>query len=137
MPFLVYKKVKKRIALVLRIKKLNKEAELCSCYRRNSRRYLVNSKKFLRCSKYICLKRPYDSRGPKKTPVILKRVCRFFISPMRQKTPPPKLDVLCLLAFELDFAALSNALDFVRELPELPLFNLNNPFQALFLLVSS
>ncbi len=60
--------------------------------------------------------------------MILKQVCRFFISPMRRKAPPPKLDALCLLAFELDFATFSNALDFVKELPELSLFDLNNSF---------
>jgi hypothetical protein len=128
MPSAVYKKAKERIALVLRIKNLNKEAELCSCYRRNSCRCLVDSKESPRYSEYVCSKYSYDSQRPKKIPIVLKQVCRFFISLIRRKAPPPKLDVPCLLAFKLDFAAFSNALDFVRKLPELPLFDLNNPF---------
>ncbi len=61
MPSAIYKKAKKRIILVLRIKKLNKEADPYSCYRRNSRQYLVDLKESSKYSEYICLKRPYDS----------------------------------------------------------------------------
>ncbi len=128
MPFAAHKKVKERIALAMRIEISNKEAEPCSRCRRNSRRCLLDLKESSRCSEYIRSKRLYDSRGLKKPPVILKRVCRFFISPMRRKTSPPKLDVPCLLAFELDFAAFGDALDSVGELPELPFFDLNNSF---------
>ncbi len=128
MPSALHKKVKERIVLVIRIKILNKEAELCSRYRRNSRQYLVDLKESSRYSEYVYSKHLCDSRGPKKLPVILKRVCRFFISPIRRKALPPEPVAPCLPAFELDFATFSNALDSVKELPELPLFNLNNPF---------
>jgi hypothetical protein len=128
MPSATYKKVKERIALVIRIKNSNKEAEPCSRCRRNSRQCLVDLRKSSRYSEYVCSKRLCDSRGPKKLPVILKRVCRFFISPIRRKAPPPKPVAPCLPAFKLDFATFSNALDSVEELPELPLFNLNNSF---------
>ncbi len=128
MPSAAHKKIKERIVLVLRIKKSNKEAELCSRYRRNSRQYLVDSKESPKYSKYIYSKRSCDSRGSKKILIIPKQVCCFFISPIRRKTLLLKPDAPCLLAFKLDFAAFSNALDFVKELPELPLFDLNNPF---------
>ncbi len=128
MPSALHKKGKERIALVLRIKKLNKEAELYSRCRRNSRRCLVDSKESPRYSEYICFKRACNSLSLKVLRPVTKRVCRFFISPIRRKTLPIKPNVPCLLAFELDFAAFSNALDFVKELPELPLFDLNNPF---------
>ncbi len=128
MPSTTHKKVKERIALVIRIKNLNKEAELYSYCRRNSRQCLVDLKESSKYSEYVCSKRLCDSRGSKKLPVILKRVCYFFISPIRRKAPLPKPVAPCLPAFELDFAAFSNALDSVRELPELPPFDLNNPF---------
>ncbi len=72
MPSAIYKKVKERIMLVIRIKILNKEVEPCSYCRRNSRQCLVDSKESTRYSEYICSKRPYDSRGLKETPVVLK-----------------------------------------------------------------
>ncbi len=128
MPSVIHKKVKERISLIIRIKNSNKEAELCSYYRRNSCRYLVNLKESSKYSKYICSKRSCDSQGPKKTPIVLKQVCRFFISPMCQKALLLKPDAPCFPTFKLDFAAFSNALDSVKELPELPLFDLNNPF---------
>ncbi len=128
MPSTIHKKVKERIVLVLRIKKLNKEAEPCSRYRRNSRRCLVDLKESSKYSEYICSKRSYDSRGLKKTPIVLKQVCYFFISLIRRKTLFLKPDAPCLLAFKLDFATFSNALDFVRKLPELLFFDLNNLF---------
>ncbi len=128
MPSAAHKKIKERIVLVIRIEILNKEAEPCSCCRRNSRRCLVDLKESSRYSEYVYSKRLCDSRGPKKLPVILKRVCRFFISPIRRKAPPLKPVAPCLPAFKLDFAAFSNALDSVEELPELSPFDLNNPF---------
>jgi hypothetical protein len=128
MPSTLHKKVKERIVLVIRIKTLNKEAELCSRCRRNSRQCLVDLKESSKYSEYVRSKRLYDSRGLKKLPIILKRVCRFFIGPMRRKALPPEPVAPCLPAFKLDFATFSNALDSVRELPELPPFDLNNPF---------
>ncbi len=128
MPSAAHKKVKERIALAIRIKNLNKEAETCSRYRRNSCQCLVDLKESSKYSEYVRSKRPYNSQGLKKPFIILKQVCRFFISLMRRKAPLLKPDSSCLLAFKLDFATFSNALDFVRELPELPLFDPNNPF---------
>jgi hypothetical protein len=128
MPSAVYKKTKERIVLALRIKRSNKEAELCSRCRRNSRRCLVDSKESPRCSKYICSKRAYNSLGLKILCSATKQVCRFFISLIRRKTLLLKPNAPCLPAFELDFATFSNALNSVGELPEPPPFDLNNPF---------
>jgi len=128
MPSTIYKKAKKKITLVLRIKKLNKKAELCSYYRRNSRRYLVDSKESPKYSKYICFKRACNSLSSKVLRPVIKQVCCFFISLIRRKTLLLKPNTPCLPAFKLDFATFSNALDFVRKLPELSFFNLNNSF---------
>ncbi len=83
----IYKKAKERIALTLRIKKLNKEAELCSCYRLNSRRCLVDLKESPRYSEYIRSKRACDLSSPKLVYLVIKQVCRFFISLIRRKIP--------------------------------------------------
>ncbi len=47
---------------------------------------------------------------------------------MRRKVLLLELAAPCLPAFELDFAAFGDALDLVEDLPELPPFDLNNPF---------
>jgi hypothetical protein len=73
---------------MLRIKNLNKEAEPCSRYRRNSRRYLVDLKESPRYSKYVCSKRAYNSSSPKISRPLLKRVYCFFISLIRRKSVP-------------------------------------------------
>ncbi len=87
MPSTIYKKAKERIALILRIKKLNKEAEPCSCCRLNSRRYLVDPKESPRYLEYIYSKKACDLSSPKLVYLVIKRVCRFFISLIRRKVP--------------------------------------------------
>ncbi len=86
-PSAIYKKAKERIALTLRIKKLNKEAELYSRYRLNSRRCLVDLKESSRYSEYIRSKRVCDLSSPKLVYLVIKRVCRFFISLIRRNIP--------------------------------------------------
>ncbi len=126
MPSATYKKVKERIALTLRIKNLNKEAEPCSRCRRNSRRCLVNLKESPRCSEYVRSKRAYDSSSPKVLRPPIKRVCCFFIGPIRRKVlskPVVESPLTWFPAFELDFVALGISLGFTKELPNLPPFD--------------
>ncbi len=82
MPRIAYIKKKERLALALRIKKSNKEAEPCSYCLRLSRRCLLDRSKS-RCSEYVCSRISCDSKGP-KVPVVRKQICWFFIGPMRR-----------------------------------------------------
>jgi hypothetical protein len=82
MPSTKHLKVKERLILALRIENLNKEANPCSYYRKQVRRYLIDPKESSRYSKYVYLKRSYNSSRLKTVPVTRKQVCRFFISPM-------------------------------------------------------
>jgi hypothetical protein len=75
-------KVKECLVLILCIKNLNKEANPCLYYYRQVRYYLIDLKESSYYSKYVYLKRSYNSSSLKATPVILKQVCRFFISPI-------------------------------------------------------
>ncbi len=131
MPSVTHKKVKERIALVLRIKNLNKEAEPCSRCRRNSCRCLINLKESPRCSEYVCSKRVCDSSSLKVLCPFVKRVCYFFIGPIRRKVlskPVVESPLTWFPAFELDFVALGISLGFTKELSNLPLFDLANLF---------
>ncbi len=67
-----YLKVKERLILTLYIKNLNKEANLYSYYYRQVRYCLIDLKESFRYSKYVYLKRSYDSSSLKTAPVILK-----------------------------------------------------------------
>jgi hypothetical protein len=82
MPSTKHLKVKERLILTLRIKNSNKEANPCSYYYRQVRCYLIDLKESSYYSKYVYLKRSYNSSSLKAVSVILKQVCRFFISPM-------------------------------------------------------
>ncbi len=131
MPSATHKKVKERIALALRIKNSNKEAEPCSRCRRNSCRCLVDLKESPRCSEYVCSKRAYNSSSPKVLRPFIKRVCRFFISPMSRKVPSKPVvesPLTWFPAFELDFVALGISLGSTKELPNLPPFDPADPF---------
>ncbi len=131
MPSATHKKVKERIALALRIENLNKEAEPCSRCRRNSRRCLVDLKESPRCSECVRSKRACNSSGPKVPCPFVKRVCRFFIGPMRRKVPSnPVVEspLTWFPAFELDFVALGISLGSTKELPDLPPFDPADPF---------
>jgi hypothetical protein len=63
-------KVKERLILALHIKNLNKEANPCLHYYRQVRRYLIDLKESSRYSKYVCLKRSYNSSSLKTIPII-------------------------------------------------------------------
>ncbi len=65
-----YLKVKKCLILALRIKNLNKEANPCSYYCRQVRRYLIDLKESSYYSEYVCLKHSYNSSGLKTIPII-------------------------------------------------------------------
>ncbi len=83
MPRVAYIKKKERLALALRIKKSNLEAESCSYYLRLSRCCLLDRSELSRCSKYIYSRISCNSKGL-KVPVVRKQVCCFFIGPMRR-----------------------------------------------------
>jgi hypothetical protein len=70
MPSIKYLKVKERLVLTLRIKNSNKEANPCLYYCRQVRRYLIDPKESSYYSKYIYLKRLYNSSGLKVVPPI-------------------------------------------------------------------
>jgi hypothetical protein len=70
MPFTKYLKVKERLILMLRIKMLNKEANPYSYYRRQVCRYLIDLKESTYYSKYVYLKRSYNSSSLRTAPVI-------------------------------------------------------------------
>jgi hypothetical protein len=82
MPSTKYLKAKERLTLALYIENLNKEANPCLYYRRQVRRYLIDLKESSCYSEYIYSKRSCNSSSLKTTPIILKRVCCFFIGPM-------------------------------------------------------
>ncbi len=63
-------KVKERLALVLRIKNLNKEANPCLYYCRQARRCLIDLKESSRYSKYVRSKCLYNSPGLKTVSII-------------------------------------------------------------------
>jgi hypothetical protein len=65
MPFSKHLKVKECLALTLRIKNLNKEANPCLYYRRQVRRYLIDPKESSYYSEYVYLKHLYNSSGLK------------------------------------------------------------------------
>ncbi len=73
MPRVAYIKKKKRLALALRIKKLNKEAEPCSYCLCLSRCCLLDYSESSRCSEYVRSRVSYNSKGP-KVPVVYKQV---------------------------------------------------------------
>ncbi len=70
MPSTKHLKVKERLALTLYIKNLNKEADLCSYYYRQACRCLIDLKESTRYSKYVYLKRLYNSSGLKTVSTI-------------------------------------------------------------------
>jgi hypothetical protein len=88
MPRITYIKKKERLALALRIKKLNKEADPCSYCLRLSRRCLLDCSELFYCSKYVRSRIPCNSKGP-KVPVVRKQVCWFFIGLMRRPCREP------------------------------------------------
>ncbi len=134
MPSAKHLKVKERLILALRIKSSNKEANPCSYYYQQVRRYLIDLKESSRYSKYVYLKRSYNSSGLKAIPVMQKQVCRFFISLMPQRAlvvDPPYTPYFP--AFKLDLAFFKQTINpffFSRGLPN---FDPSNPFQAVFL----
>jgi hypothetical protein len=67
-----YLKVKERLILALRIKNSNKEANPYSYYYRQMCRYLINLKESSRYSKYVYLKRSYNSLGLKTISIVQK-----------------------------------------------------------------
>jgi hypothetical protein len=70
MPSTKYLKTKERLTLVLRIKNSYKEASPYSYYCRQARYYLINLKESSYYSKYVYLKRAYNSSGLKTALII-------------------------------------------------------------------
>ncbi len=137
MPRVVYIKKKERLALALRIKKSNKEAKPCSYCLCLSRWCLLDYSKSSRYSEYVRSRISYNSKGP-KVPVVRKRVCRFFIGPMRcsrREAQTPVVLSPCLPAFSLDFEAFGDVVDSLRAfnlLLKMPPFNPLDPFWSVF-----
>jgi hypothetical protein len=70
MPSTKYLKFKERLTLTLYIKNLNKEVNPCLYYCRQVRYYLINLKESSYYSKYVYLKRSYNSSGLKTIPIV-------------------------------------------------------------------
>ncbi len=70
MPFTKHLKVKERLALALYIENSNKEANPCSYYYRQARRYLIDPKELSYYSKYVYSKYLYNSSGLKTVSII-------------------------------------------------------------------
>ncbi len=137
MPRVAHIKKKESLALALRIKKSNKEAEPCSYCLRLSRRCLLDRSESSRCSEYVRSRISCDSRGPKAS-VVRKQVCWFFMGPMRRPRREAQTPVVlspCLPAFSLDFEAFGDVVDSLRvfDLPlKVPPFDPSDPFWSVF-----
>jgi hypothetical protein len=121
MPSAKHLKVKERLILTLCIEILNKEVNPCLYYCRQMCRYLINLKESSYYSKYVYLKRSYNSSGLKAVPIVRKQVYYFFIGLMPRKTLV--VDLLytpCFPALELDlafFKQIINPSSFPKGLP--------------------
>jgi hypothetical protein len=115
-----HKKKKERLALALRIERVNCEAVPCSYCRSQSRRCLISRPDSSRCSECIRSKRSCDSPGPRAPPEPRRVVCRFFHGPKRPPAeraasvpPSPWFPAFELDAFldSVDFAGVATADD--------------------------
>jgi len=90
MPSQSYIKRKERLTLAFHIKTLGRQAKPYSYYTKHSYKCLLSLSLSTRYSEYVRFKRACDLKGYHE-PMILKRVCRFFIGPRPKRllTPPP------------------------------------------------
>ncbi len=134
MPSTKHLKTKEQLTLALRIKNSNKEASPYLYCRQQARYYLIDLKKSFYYSKYVYLKRTYNSSGLRTVPVIQRQVYYFFISLIPRRTlvvDPPYTPYFP--SFELDFASFKQVINLSLFLNSLLDFNLLDFFQAVFL----